>query len=83
MRLHVYRHPDGAFELVSDDALSCAPVSGARDLGVAEIDLAAFSSPLVLAMGLHARATARGSDSAVVERALALRDVPTTESAQS
>lgn len=74
MRLHAYRHQDGAFEVVYDGASASAPMPGARDLGEAEMDLSAFSTALVLTIGLSARAVARGRDAVVVEHALALRD---------
>ena len=74
MLLHAYQHHDGAFEVVADHALAGWPTDGTRDLGVADVDLAAFSPPLVLCIGLDAHATARGADALVVERALALRD---------
>lgn len=74
MLLHVYQHHDGALEVVADHALAGWPTEGTRDLGAADVDLAAFSPPLVLRIGLHAHATARGADALVVEHALALRD---------
>jgi hypothetical protein len=74
MHLHAYRHDDGTFEIVYDRALLASAVAGARDLGVADIDLSAFSTSLVLTIGLSARATARGRDAVVVADALARRD---------
>lgn len=74
MHLHAYRRPDGALEVVADHARAGSPVHGMHDLGLADVDLAAFSPPVVLCIGLEARATARGEDALVVEHALALRD---------
>lgn len=74
MRLHAYRHFDGAVEIVADHALVYCPAAGA-DLGHAEVDLTRFSPALILCMGLDARAVARGPDAAVVEHALAERDL--------
>lgn len=82
MRLHAYRHHDGAFEVVYDGAATTAPTPGTHDLGVAEIDLSTFSTALVLTIGLSARAMARGNDALVVEHALAMRDA-LAEPAQS
>lgn len=77
MRLHAYRHFDGTLELVADHALAYRPTFGARDLGVADVDIATFSPATVLSIGLDARAVAQGIDAAVVEHALALRDATT------
>jgi hypothetical protein len=74
MRLHAYRHFDGAVELVADHALVYCPAFGAADLGSADVDLARFSPAVILGIGLDARALARGQDALVVEHALALRD---------
>lgn len=74
MRLHAYRHHDGALEVVADHAQAGCPTYGMHDLGEADVDLAAFSPPTVLCIGLEARATARGHDALVVEHALAVRD---------
>jgi hypothetical protein len=70
MRLHAYRHFDGAVELVADHALVYCPAFGAADLGSADVDLARFSPAVILGIGLDAR----GQDALVVEHALALRD---------
>jgi hypothetical protein len=74
MRLHAYRHFDGAVEIVADHALAYCPTYGASDLGEADVDIAHLSPSIVLSIGLDARALARGADAAVVEHALAVRD---------
>lgn len=74
MRLHAYRHSDGALKVVADHALAYCPAFAAADLGIADVDLGYFSPALILCIGLDARAVARGADAMVVEHALAARD---------
>lgn len=76
MRMHAYRRPDGALELFVDGAARSACVTGAHDLGLADVELATFSPDVVLAIGMDARALARGADALLVESALARREAP-------
>lgn len=70
MQLHAYQLHDGRLELLAEDIVA-GPLEPARDLGVADVDLAELSPDVVLGIGLEARAVADGDDARRVQAALA------------
>lgn len=76
MRLHAFQLTDGTVHVVAEcleAALAASVELDATDLGVADVDLARLSPPMVLGIGLDAWAVARGGDAVLIRNALAAR----------
>lgn len=73
MRMHAFQLTDGTMHVVAEcleAALDARAELQARDLGVADVDLARLSTGLVLGIGMDAWAVARGEDALLIRSAI-------------
>lgn len=76
MRLHAFQMTDGTMHVVAERlaaALDAHRELDARDIGVADVDLAQLSPNLVLGIGLDAWAIARGDDALLIRSAISMQ----------